>query len=41
MSANVFEKIVSIVSKVVTILAYAMDVFFGDSNSSDSSEMKD
>lgn len=30
MSASVFEKIVSIVSKVVAILEYAMSVFFGD-----------
>lgn len=28
MSASVFEKIVSIVSKVVAILEYAMSVFF-------------
>lgn len=30
MSASVFEKIVTIVSKVVQILEYAMEVFFGE-----------
>lgn len=30
MSASVFEKIVTIVSKVVQILEYAMTVFFGN-----------
>ena len=33
MSSNVFEKIVNIVSKVVQILSYAMDVFFGNGGS--------
>lgn len=32
MSASIFEKIVTIVSKVVQILSYSIEVFFGESN---------
>lgn len=41
MSSNVFEKIVNIVSKVVQILSYAMEVFFGNNDGSDSSATVD
>lgn len=41
MSSNVFEKIVNIVSKVVQILSYAMSVFFGNDENSDSPDKVD
>ena len=32
MSSSIFEKIVSTVAKIVTILEYAISVFFGEEN---------